>query len=237
LRRAGDRGAGVIRGAVPRRRAGLWLVLAGVVGLVAAVVTLRAASAPPDAGRVVVARQILAPGLLLDEESAPAALAVESVPTAAMLPGTLADPAQALGRRVAVPVGVGEPVTEAALGGSPGIGPAPLSVGERAVPVPLAAAGGGAAGLVAGARVDVVASTGEGPAGRTAVVVPAAEVLAVAADPVADGVGTAGEVLLRVSATQALRITSALNFAREVRLLVRPPQEVPGPPPSPVGAP
>ncbi len=227
----------MIRGPVPRRRAGLWLVLAGVVGLVAAIVTLRAASAPADAGRVVVARQVLAPGLLLDEEAASAALVVAIVPAGAMLPGTLADPTEALGRRVAVPVGPGEPVTQAALGGSPGIGPAPLAVGERAVPVPLAAAGGGAAGLVAGARVDVVASTGEGPAGRTAVVVAAAEVLAVAASPAADGIGTAGEVLLRVSATQALRITSALNFAREVRLLVRPAQEMPGPPPAPVGAP
>ena len=34
-----------------------------------------------------------------------------------------------------------------------------------------------------------------------------------------------GEALLRVTAPQALRITEALNFAREVRLLARPPDE------------
>ena len=150
----------------------------------------------------------------------------------------LADPGDAVGRRIAVPVAAGEPITEAALGGAPGTGPEPLAVGERAVAVPLAAAGGAAAGLAAGARVDVVASTGEGPAGRTAVVVGDAEVLAVAEAPSPDGVApTGGEVLLRVSAAQALRITAALNFAREVRLLVRPrdevgesgPREVPAP--------
>ena len=54
-----------------------------------------------------------------------------------------------------------------------------------------------------------------------------AEVLAVAEAPPADGVATTGgEVLLRVTAVQALRITAALNFAREVRLLVRPHDEV-----------
>jgi Flp pilus assembly protein CpaB len=215
-----------MRSRIAGRRAGLWLVLAGLAGLVAAVVTLRAAAQPADAGRIVVARAALPPGLLIDETTAASALAVVPVPDDLALDGVLTDPASASGRRVAVPVAPGEPVTQAALGGAPGIGPAPLASGERAVPVPLSAAGGGAAGLVVGARVDVVASTGEGPAGRTAIVVADAEVLAVAPSPSADGLGASGEALLRVSATQALRITAALNFAREVRLLVRPADEV-----------
>ena len=83
--------------------------------------------------------------------------------------------------------------------------------------------------LVPGARVDVVASTGEGLAGRTEVVVADAEVLATS-----DGASTGdpmagGEALLRVTAPQALRITEALNFAREVRLLARPPDEADAP--------
>jgi len=214
----------VIRVGVGGRRAGLWLVLAGLAGLVAAVVTVRAAADPAPAGRMVVARQAIAPGLLIDAATASAALVVVPVPDDLGLAGVLTDPDEALGRRIVVPVSSGEPLTQASLGGAPGVGPAPLEPGQRAVPVPLSAAGG--AGLVTGARVDVVASTGEGLAGRTAIVVGDAEVLAVAASPSPDGVGTSGEALLRVSAPQALRITAALNFAREVRLLIRPADEV-----------
>ncbi len=227
----------MIRRGVPRRRAGLWLVLAGVVGLAAAAMTLQAAGGPSDTGRIVVAREGLTPGLLIDSAVAASALTVVSVPEGAALPGLLDDPVEALGRRVAVPVAPGEPITQAALGGAPGAGPAPLEVGQRAVPVPLAAAGGGGAGLVVGARVDVVASSGEGPAGRTRVVVADAQVLAVAAAASPDGLATGGEALLRVTAQQALRITAALNFAREVRLLVRPPQESGLPAPRPAAAP
>jgi pilus assembly protein CpaB len=228
----------VIRGRMAAgRRPGWWLIGAGLVGLVAALLTLRAATETADGGVVVVAREALAPGLLIDEATASAALHVVPLPAGVALPGLLADRRESLGRRIAVPVAPGEPVTQAALGGAPGIGPRPLAVGQRAVPVPLAAAGGGAVGLVVGARVDVVASTGEGPAGRTAVVVADAEVLAVAASPSPDGIGAAGEALLRVSSSQALRITAALNFAREVRLLVRPAHEVGVTGPSAVAAP
>ncbi len=92
--------------------------------------------------------------------------------------------------------------------------------------MPLSTAGGSAAGLVPGARVDVVASTGEGLAGTTALVVADAEVLAVALPAPEDAGASSGEAVLRVSSRQALRVTAALNFAREVRLLVRPLDEV-----------
>jgi Flp pilus assembly protein CpaB len=136
------------------------------------------------------------------------------------------------------PVAPGEPVTEGVLGGAPGTGPDPLAPGERAVSLPLAAAGGAAAAVTPGASVDVVASTGDGPSGRTRIVVAGAEVLAVADAPSPDGVVPDGAgVLVRVSAGQALRITAALNFAREVRLLVRPVDEVGGAVPSAAEAP
>jgi hypothetical protein len=54
-------------------------------------------------------------------------------------------------------------------------------------------------------------------------VVADAEVLATTEAPPEGGLGGAGEALLRVSSAQALRVTAALNFAREVRLLARPP--------------
>ena len=224
----------VIRG----RRGSAWLALAAVAALVAAGLTLRAAARPDAEGTVLVATANLPAGLLLDGQTASTALAVAAVPSSLELPGLLRAPAEAVGRRVAAPVAAGEPITEAALGGAPGVGPEPLAVGERAVAVPLSAAGGAAAGIGAGARVDVVASTGEGPAGRTAIVVGDAEVLAVAQAPAVEGgVATGGEVLLRVSAAQALRITAALNFAREVRLLVRPQDEVGQSGPDAVAAP
>lgn len=224
--------------AVRGRRGSVWLALALVAALLAAALTLRAAARPGPQGAVVVAAANLPPGLLLDDRAAVTVLTVASVPASAQLPGLLRAPADAVGRRIAVPVAAGEPLTDAALGGAPGIGPAPLAAGERAVAVPLSAAGGAAAGLSSGARVDVVASTGEGPAGRTAIVVGDAEVLAVAEAAPVDGVAAAGgEVLLRVSAVQALRITAALNFAREVRLLVRPHDEVGDSGPREVAAP
>ena len=207
------------------------MALALVAGLLAAGLTLRAVAQPPDAGRVVIAAQALAPGLVIDTESVTTALSVAPVPASVSLAGTIHDPSEAIGRRIAVPVAAGEPITQAVLGGAPGLGPEPLAVGERAVAVPLSAAGGLAAGLTTATRVDVVASTGEGPAGRTAMVVSDAEVLAVAEPASVDGQAVAGgEALLRVSSGQALRITAALNFAREVRLLVRPGDEV-GPAP------
>ena len=210
---------------IRRRRGGLLIAAAGLIGLVAAIVSLGAGSGPAPVA-VVVARTPLAAGLLIDESTAATALGSIRLPAELGLGGVLADPADAVGRRVAAPVSAGEPLTQAALGGAPGLGPAPLELGERAVAVPIAAAGAAAAGLQPGARVDVVASTGEGLTGRTAVVVPDAEVLGVAAASSADVGAAPGDVILRADARQALRITAALNFAREVRLLVRPPDEV-----------
>ncbi|WP_217913091.1 Flp pilus assembly protein CpaB [Miltoncostaea marina] len=212
-------------------RPGGWLLLAGLVGLLAAAMTLRAGAGEPAAGgAVVVARQELRPGLLIDADVAATALVAVPAPAMPGVTGLAADPAALVGRTVAVPVAPGEPLTEAALGGAAGLGPRPLADGERAVSVPLTAAGGAAAGLLPGARVDVVASTGEGAAGRTAVVVADAEVLAVVEATAPDGLAQPAEALLRVSAAQALRITAAVNFAREVRLLARPAGEIDAPP-------
>jgi Flp pilus assembly protein CpaB len=211
------------------------MALAGAAGLLAVMLTLRAAGQPDGGGWVLVARAPLPPGLLIDEAVASESLAPAPVPAGLDLAGLLASADEALGRRTAAPVAPGEPLTQAALGGAPGAGTAPLAPGERAVAVPLSAVSG-AAGLAPAARVDVVASTGEGPSGLTRVVVSDAEVLATA-EAAFEGEGDAGEALLRVTAAQALRVTAALNFAREVRLLARPRDEVGSEPPPAAGAP
>ncbi len=145
------------------------------------------------------------------------------------------DPASLEGRRTVAPLSQGDLITVAATGGPTAV--APLSAGQRAVPVPISAAGGSAALLEPGARVDVVASRGEGPMGKTSVVVWNVEVLAVPA-PGPDGyVPDTAAVLLRATPRDALRITSALNFARDVRLVVRPTADVPATPRPGTGAP
>lgn len=206
----------------PMRRSGLWMALAGAAGLFAVMFTLRAAAQPPDGAWVLVAREPIPAGTEVDETLAAGAMQLASIPAGVELAGLLDSASAAIGRRTVAHLSPGEPVTEAVLGGAPGVGPAPLSDGERAVSAPLSAAAGAAGALTPGVRVDVVASTGEGLTGRTRVVVRDAEVLAVSV-PQVEGEG--GEAVLRVTAAQALTVTAALNFAREVRLLVRPPGE------------
>jgi|GEM_PF-600130 len=212
-----------------------WLLVGALACAVAAgALAFAPGGAPPPVAHVLVAREAIPAGTLLDADDVAGRLVTVPVPDGLPLTGLVADPAAAGGRRTVGPLAPGEPLTEAVLGGGPGA-VAPLAPGERAVPVPALAAGGAASALAPGVRVDVVASTGEGFAGRTEVVVGDAEVLAV--DP---GLGSAVDaaqapsVLLRATPADALRITSALNFARDVRLLVRPPEEQGGAPPAPV---
>jgi Flp pilus assembly protein CpaB len=199
------------------------LLAVGVAGLAGALALLVARDGVPAGPGVLVAARDLPAGVLFDEETLGGAVTAVPVPGAGSLRGVVTSPSQALGRRLAGALAAGEPLTSAALGGPDGV-PLPLAPGERAVPVPASAAGGASAALAPGVRVDVVASTGEGFAGRAEVVVAGAEVLAVdRTDTGVDGgAGTVPSVLLRATAGQALRITSALNFARDVRLLVRP---------------
>ncbi len=205
------------------RRRGLgWLLAAAVVGAVAALLAIRAASEGPPDRFVVVAAKAIPAGTVLDAQSAAGLLSRAPVPAGLRLRGLVADPAAAHGRRTVAPLASGEPLTLAALGGGPESGPRPLGAGERAVSVPLAAAGVAAATLVPGILVDAVASTGEGSAGRSRVVVEGAEVLAVEDAGLPESGIIAGAVLVRVSTKEALLLTEALNFAREVRLLVRP---------------
>ena len=204
------------------RRPLVWFLMAGALVLLAAVLVMRSADTSQGAARVVVARVVIPAGTLLDENVASEVLAMAAVPDGLALRGLVATASGAVGRRTVAPLGPGEPVTEAALGGGPGIGPAPLQAGERAVPVPIRAAGGAVAAPAPGARVDVIASDGEGPAGRTRVIVANAEVMAVTAAASGDASDSGGGVVLRLRADDALAVARALDFAREVRVIARP---------------
>ena len=204
------------------RRPLLWFVVAAGLVAVATLVAMRSATAAAGGGKVVVARVVVPAGTLLDEDTASRSLALASVPDGIGLRGLVTSASGAVGRRTVAPLGPGEPVTEAVLGGSPGVGPAPLAPGERAVPVPMRAAGGPVSAPAPGSRVDVIASDGEGPAGRTHVIVADAEVMAVTPGTPGDAVDSGGGVVLRLSAPDALAVARALDFAREVRVIARP---------------
>jgi len=108
--------------------------------------------------------------------------------------------------------------------------PGALRRGERAVEVGVAG-GAALAGAGPGSRVDVlVSSEPGGAAGRTVVALESVELLGVRAaggpgeGDVPEGAEGAADAraALRVTLRQAAYLTAAENFAREVRLLIRP---------------
>lgn len=206
------------------RRPGWWFVIAAVLAVGAFMLASGMGRGEEPGARVLVAARAIPAGEVIGG-GARGLLAVASVPMGAVLPGMLVEAAEATGRRTVAPLAAGEPITQAALGGAPGLGPAPLVAGERAVAVPLRALGAAAGAPAPGARVDVLASDGEGLAGRTRVVVSGAEVLAIMRDDPSRGDGSGDALLLRVTAAQALEVTRALDFAREVRVVGRPASE------------
>jgi pilus assembly protein CpaB len=163
-----------------------------------------------------------------------AALAVRRVPARFVPPDALASTAGVVGARVAVAVAAGGYL-------SPGLfegtgerqGGEGMRRGERAVTVEVV--GGGAhPALSPGARVDVLISTEAGAeGGRTVMALAGAELLwlgATAGGSYAEGGGAAEAssgptalATLRVTVGQAIYLTAADNFAREIRLLARPP--------------
>ena len=229
---------------VRRRRAVLLLALAlACGGLAASQVSGRVAEVESAVGSpvaVVVAARDIAPGTTLRERD----LAVREVPRRFVPPDALGSPADAAGLPLAAPLAGGSYVTTASIGPvgggeatAAGATPRALRRGERAVEV--AVAGGAALSSVAspGSRVDVLVSTEPGTApgasflalenvellelggGGSEVAAPAGDAgPAAAAEP-----GTTTNATLRVTVRQAVYLTAAQNFAREVRLLPRPP--------------
>jgi pilus assembly protein CpaB len=156
------------------------------------------------------------------------ALAVRRVPARFVPRDALASGAGVVGARLAVPVAVGGYLTAGLLEGSNSQhrGGGDVGRGWRAVSVEVR----GAVGLVSGSRVDVLVSTESGAGGgRTLVALAGAELLRLEAAPPdaapPDGTGTGGPTALatlRVTLRQAVYLTAADNFAREIRLLARP---------------
>lgn len=216
-----------------RRRGALLLSLAVACGgLAASELADRTRAIEEQVGPlvpVVAARERIAPGTKLDR----AKLTVVRVPARYAPPDGLADPGQADGLRSSGGLEPGSYVTAAAFGAGPdaesrGNG---LARGERAIE--LRVAGAEALGPLAGpgARVDVLVTTESGDAGgRTALALEDVELLGLrpgeggaGASPEAAGAAGSATATLRVTLRQAVYLTAAQNFAREVRLLPRAP--------------
>jgi pilus assembly protein CpaB len=171
----------------------------------------------------VVARTDLGAGTVLTAGASRRALEERRVPARYVPARTLASVSDAVGYRVAIPLHRGDYVGDATLQtGGPSTRSAD-SVG-RVVEIGVAGAGSLAGALQPGARVDVLITTdqGRGP-GRTYLALQDAELVGftpsaqtVGADQ--DGSATAS---LRVSLRQAVLLTAAQSFARELRLVPR----------------
>jgi pilus assembly protein CpaB len=173
-------------------------------------------------------------------------LAVRQVPQQFVPPDALSQPREALGQRLGAPVAAGGYVTAAAFAaaapaGEDGDGSSQaLARGQRAIE--LAVAGGEAlTSAPPGARVDVLVTTdSRSGSGRTFLALQDVELLAVreadAASEARDGAAANATAVatLRVTLRQAVYLTAAQSFARELRLLVRSPGDRRSAPPTAV---
>ncbi|HEU0023464.1 MAG TPA: Flp pilus assembly protein CpaB [Thermoleophilaceae bacterium] len=169
------------------------------------------ARAGPSLPVLVAARDLEA-----DSPVAPGALRVARVPARYVPPDALADVGDLAGARTATIVPRGSYLTASRLrSGARERRAGELRRGERAVELAVV----GAATAPPGSRVDVLVSSEQGGvAGRTVLALERVELLAVR-----PGAATRAVATLRVTVRQAVYLTAAANFAREVRLLVRPP--------------
>lgn len=227
--------------AVRRHRRGAVLLCLALAfgGLAASEVGSRVSEVEARVGPlvpVVVAEADIGEGMRVEGEVLEGALGVREVPQRFAPPDALSSPEEAAGLATAVSVPAGSYLTVAQFGAGDGEegGATGLARGERAVDLSvaggeaLAAQGGGP-----GARVDVLVTTeSESRPGRTYVAMENAELLGVRAGDAAAGSGGGGEgagatgstvVTLRVTVRQAVYLTAAQNFAREIRLLARAP--------------
>jgi len=226
------------------RRAAVLLCLAlAFGGLAASEVGSRVGEVEARVGPlvpVVVARAEIEEGTRLDPGLTGRALGVREVPEQFVPPDSLSAPEEAVGLATAVAVPAGSYLTVGQLGAGDGEedGASGLARGERALDLSvaggeaLAAQGGGP-----GARVDVLVTTeSESRPGRTYVALENAELLELRpGDPSAASTGGGGGeagagaasggtvATLRVTLRQAVYLTAAQNFAREIRLLARAP--------------
>jgi pilus assembly protein CpaB len=214
-----------------RRRRGLLLLAVALAsgGLAASEVHERerraAVQLGPSVDVLVAARDLRA-----GERVRRGAVAIRRLPARFVPPGALTSAEGVLGARSSVPVASGGYLSADLFAGGGDSTSRGLRRGERAVTVEVASATGDGE-LTPGSRVDVLVSRESGTGGgRTTMALAGTELLRIA--PASGGYDDPGGAeasrgptmvaTLRVSVRQAIQLTSADNFAREIRLLGRP---------------
>jgi pilus assembly protein CpaB len=211
-----------------RRRRGVLLLCVALAsgGLAASEVHDRERRAAERLGpevRVLVATRDLRAGSRITRDT----VGVRRVPVRFAPPDALPSAEPVIGARTAAAVRAGAYLTASVFEGRTGPDDRVLRRRERVVTVRVAG-GTAAAGLEPGAHVDVLVSTETGAGGgRTTMALAGAELLGVEAGATGEATGApaSGPVALatlRVSVDQAIYLTAADNFAREIRLLPRP---------------
>ncbi len=207
-------------------------------GLAASDVERRARRAEAEVGPMVpvaVTRAPLRAGTRLTAGVVARAFAVRQAPARFVPPDSLPAPAEASGGTLAVPLAAGSYLTGAVLARRPATaGTGEPRGGERVLELDVAA-GPDLIAAGPGARADVLLTTGgDGGHGRTYLALEDAEVVAIRSGGGDNGGHSASEgasaranavASLRVSVRQAVFLTAAESFAREVRLVLRPPSE------------
>jgi pilus assembly protein CpaB len=219
-----------------RRRAVLLLALAlAAGGLAASQVRSSVKEVEARVGAplpVVVAREDIRAGTRFEPGSLDTMLAVRDVPESFVPPDSLANPEEAMGLRAAVPVAADSYLTAGQLDAGVGrqAGGPLLAPGERVVEVGIAG-GEALAATGSGSRVDVVLTTGTDTGGRSYVALQDVELVDLGTGTSRGGTdggiatGAGAVAALRVTLEQAVMLTAAQNFAREIRLLPRPPDD------------
>jgi pilus assembly protein CpaB len=207
-----------------RRRAAILIGLALILGALAASnVSGREAAIERQIGSpvpVLVTRTAIAAGAPLDAR----ALALRHVPARYAPSGAYRSAREVAGLRASVAIAAGTDVDPALV--DDGSDPAPagpaLRRGER---VAQLVAVGAPEALAPGVRVDVLVTREGSGRGSTTLALEDVEVLTAGAAPDDGGANTSGlprvVVELRVSVRQAVYLTAAQSFARELRVLPR----------------
>ena len=176
---------------------------------------------------VVVARTEIARGKLITTTAAQSYMSVRRVPTRFVPPSALRIPSEAVGYQALTTIRAGDYVTETSLGAG-GAQRAPSGGGRgrrRLVEVPVAGAATIGPALGSGARVDVLITTERGRASpRTYLALQRIELADFRPAPDGQGADSSGHdatATLRVTLPQAVTLTAARNFAREIRLVPR----------------
>ena len=219
--------------ALGRRRRGLLLLSLALVcgGLAASEVRQRLEEVESQVGPLV-PTVVVKRGRAPDAKLRPGDPAVRRVPARYAPRDSFATVAQVVGLRAAVPLAAGSYLTIGQLKRPPRRGHG-LRRGERAVEVVVAGGPRLPEDATSGARVDVLVSTEpRDSTGRTFLALEDVELLglspgadASSVDPDGSGErsGPGTRATLRVTVRQAVYLTAAQNFGREVRLLSRPP--------------